>query len=136
MLRRRLAPGAPSRLLRIALGRAVRSPLAPCSVLFVGGAIKTHSWRALCSGARAPPPADEVRAAAIMWQEAAQSAKGAPTPRFPLGAPVECRLGDDWVRGAVVKHFHRESSWPEHRCAVHVAERPLSTQRGSLSGVQ
>ena len=38
---RRLAPhGAPSRLLRIALGRAVCSPLAPCSVLFVGGAVK------------------------------------------------------------------------------------------------
>jgi hypothetical protein len=39
-------------------------------------------------------------------------------PRFPLGAGVECRLGEGrWLRGRVVGHFYRERSWPDNRRA-------------------
>lgn len=36
--------------------------------------------------------------------------------RFPLGAIVECRLGQDkWARGRVIGHYYREKSWPPER---------------------
>jgi hypothetical protein len=39
--------------------------------------------------------------------------------RFPLGAAVECYLGDDegWVQGVVVKLYHREESWEASKWA-------------------
>jgi hypothetical protein len=39
-------------------------------------------------------------------------------PRFPLGAKVECRLGEDkWAVGVVIGHNYREKSWPSNRRA-------------------
>ena len=40
------------------------------------------------------------------------------SPRFPLGAVVECRLGEEkWLAGTVIGHFYRENKWPENRRA-------------------
>ena len=46
-------------------------------------------------------------------------------PRFPIGAMVECRLGEDkWMIGEVIGHNYREQAWPEHRRAPYqVADR-------------
>lgn len=43
-------------------------------------------------------------------------------PRFPIGALVKCRLGEDkWARGHVIGHFYREPSWtPERRVPYQV----------------
>jgi len=39
-------------------------------------------------------------------------------PRFPLGASVECNLGEgEWVVGTVVGHHYRQADWPEDRRA-------------------
>ena len=39
-------------------------------------------------------------------------------PRFPLGAPVQCRLGEHkWASGAVMGHLYREKAWPDNRRA-------------------
>ena len=38
--------------------------------------------------------------------------------RFPLGAIVECRLGEDkWLPGEIVGRLYREKDWPENRRA-------------------
>jgi len=37
--------------------------------------------------------------------------------RFPIGATVECCLGDQWAEGTVVGHHSREPSWEAERCA-------------------
>ena len=33
--------------------------------------------------------------------------------RFPLGAAVECNLGEDWVPGTVVAHDYLEAGWEQ-----------------------
>jgi len=37
--------------------------------------------------------------------------------RFPIGATVECCLGDQWAEGTVVGHHYREPSWEADGCA-------------------
>ena len=38
--------------------------------------------------------------------------------RFPIGAQVECRLGEDkWLPGKVTGHRYRQKEWPENRRA-------------------
>ena len=38
--------------------------------------------------------------------------------RFPIGAQVECRLGEDkWLPGKVIGHLYRQKEWPEKRRA-------------------
>ena len=82
---------------------------------------------------------DEViRAAALEWQEAVQSPAGTPEPRFPVGAPVECRTGTSnksWVRGVVASHRHRESNWPEGRHVpyqIHLDEEFVQGKQNAL----
>ena len=50
---------------------------------------------------------------------AAEAVAAARTPlRFPIGAAVECRLGEArWARGTIVGHHYREPSWPADRVA-------------------
>lgn len=36
--------------------------------------------------------------------------------RFPLGAEIECHLGDGkWVVGTIVAHYYRQQEWPENQ---------------------
>ena len=43
--------------------------------------------------------------------------------RFPLGAAVECRLGEEnWMPGTIIGHFYREKKWPENRRAPYQIE--------------
>ena len=48
--------------------------------------------------------------------EDARIAEGCGPFRFPVGAAVECCLGEgQWARGTVVQHFYREGTWPPDR---------------------
>lgn len=39
-------------------------------------------------------------------------------PRFPIGAPVKCRLGEHkWSMGQVIGHLYKEKAWPDNRRA-------------------
>ena len=72
--------------------------------------------RALCSTTCESEAVQRIRAAAEAWQRAVQSGLQPPL-RFPVGVPVECRLGEhDWADGKVVAHHHREATWPEGVC--------------------
>lgn len=48
----------------------------------------------------------------------AHSAERKAPPRFPIGASVECRLGEGkWATGLVVGHWWKEPSWPADKRA-------------------
>ena len=51
---------------------------------------------------------------AMAWLELAKTGS-APPPRFPVGTPVKCFVGDGWLTGKVVLHKFREQDWPAER---------------------
>ena len=54
---------------------------------------------------------EQIAQAVTAWQDSA-AAGTAPPLRFPIGTPVRCFAGSDgWLRGTVVAHQYRESSW-------------------------
>ena len=56
------------------------------------------------------------------------------SPRFPIGARVECRLGEEkWAFGVVIGHFYREPSWPPDRRAPYQAMPKTVRGANSLS---
>ena len=58
----------------------------------------------------------KILAAAENWQRTVGT-RLEPELRFPVGAPVECRIGEsEWAGGTVAKHKHREPKWPEGAC--------------------
>ena len=91
--------------------------------------------------------AGELAAAERAVAEAPSSLKsscshGAPSnapprapPRFPIGARVECRLGEEkWAFGFVIGHFYREPSWaPDRRVPYQAAARVIKAMRLRIS---
>ena len=52
--------------------------------------------------------------------------------RFPLGADVECRVGEhEWVRCAVVGYMYAEKEWPSEKFAPYQV-RVVSVLPGSV----
>lgn len=85
-------------------------------------AAREAAAHAIAAAERAAGELDAAeRAAAVegpaLVAEATAPAHRAP-PRFPLGAAVECRLGENrWARGVVVGHHYREKAWPDEKRA-------------------
>jgi hypothetical protein len=78
---------------------------------------------------------DLIRRAAEEWQRQALTSKAPPTPRFPLGAPVQCRVGEDeWVAGNVAAHHFREGNWPEKACVPYqvLLEAPEGKEQNAV----
>ena len=79
--------------------------------------MRTDAPSAMMARSMSTSSGDLIHTASEEWQRSCQTSKGPPTPRFPLGAPVECRVGEDeWVAGRVAEHFYREQTWPEKAC--------------------
>ncbi len=91
--------------------------------------------RGMCSSSTGSGTKEEdaIRAAARAWQMAYMKA-GAPPLRFPLGAPVECRVSaGKWARGTIAAHHHREPSFPPdakvpYQILLDEADRPNPEQ--------
>ena len=61
---------------------------------------------------------------AQVWaDEDAKIAREAGPFRFPVGARVECSVGEgDRRAGAIIKHYYREAAWPTDRWAPYQVE--------------
>ena len=82
-------------------------------------------------------PEEIIRAAALEWQLGMQ--RGEPMAlRFPIGAPVHCRIGADgaeWATGTIVKHSHREPGWPVNRSVPYQVLLDADFARGERNAV-
>lgn len=87
--------------------------------------------RGLCAGSHA----ERIRAASEAWQRLDHSAD-APPLRFPVGAPVSCRLGEgEWATGTVVAQYYREDSFPEGARVPYQVLIDDQFKRGKLNAV-
>ena len=61
-------------------------------------------------------------------EEEASIQKGKSSPRFKIGAKVECSMDEDGgrARGTVIDHFYREPGWPPAHSSVRPRMRDLS----------
>lgn len=136
----RVASATTRRRPQTLFGRGTHPALLPCSQqfrpyrLFCDDAARREA--ALNAIANAQRSAGEIEAAEKAAADLPTTVDGSPhveadqsvfdllgnpiegPPRFPLGASVECRLGEGkWLGGRVIGHFYRERSWPNNRRA-------------------